>query len=145
LQEFLGPLDAAGDDVLVQRQPGGRLELPREVVGVEADDCRQLRQARAAVEVFLDLLPHRAEPPPRQRGVPPALKAARCREVPEQVDGQDVGEGLGGKRAPGPAARQLSSHHGPRGTQGRQVQIIQRRDRQPCRVPVEYLGSDPTN
>ena len=33
LQELLGPLDAAGDDVLVRRQPGGRLELPREVVG----------------------------------------------------------------------------------------------------------------
>jgi hypothetical protein len=33
LQEFFGPFDAAGDDVLVRRQPGGRLELPREVVG----------------------------------------------------------------------------------------------------------------
>ena len=29
LQELLGPLDAAQDDVLVRRQPGGRLELPR--------------------------------------------------------------------------------------------------------------------
>src|SRR5262245_2645895 len=28
-QELLGPLDAAGEDVLVRRQPGGRLELPR--------------------------------------------------------------------------------------------------------------------
>jgi hypothetical protein len=36
LQELLGPLDAAGEDVLVGRQPGGRLELPREVVGAEA-------------------------------------------------------------------------------------------------------------
>src|SRR3981189_1569307 len=27
LQELLGPLDAAGDDVPVRRQPGGRLEL----------------------------------------------------------------------------------------------------------------------
>jgi hypothetical protein len=38
LQELLGPLDATQDDVLVRRQTGGRLELPREVVGVEADD-----------------------------------------------------------------------------------------------------------
>src|SRR5262249_53911570 len=35
LQELLGALDAAGDDVLVRRQPGGRLELPREVVDAE--------------------------------------------------------------------------------------------------------------
>jgi hypothetical protein len=33
LQELPGPLDAAGEDVLVRRQPGGRLELPGEVVG----------------------------------------------------------------------------------------------------------------
>ena len=39
LQELLGPLDAAPDDVLVRWQSGGRLELPGEVVGVEADDC----------------------------------------------------------------------------------------------------------
>src|SRR5262249_55036658 len=30
LQELPGPLDAAGDDVLVRRQPGGPLELRRE-------------------------------------------------------------------------------------------------------------------
>jgi hypothetical protein len=61
----LGLLDAAGDDVLVRRQPGGVLELPREVVGVEADDRGHLRQGRAGVEVFLDVLHHGAEPPPR--------------------------------------------------------------------------------
>src|SRR5215469_12027976 len=33
LQELLGPLDAAGNDVLVRRQAGGSLELPGEVVG----------------------------------------------------------------------------------------------------------------
>src|SRR5262249_34802366 len=38
LQELLGPLDAAGDDVLVRRQSGGPLELPGEVVGTEAGD-----------------------------------------------------------------------------------------------------------
>src|SRR5262245_48158698 len=33
LQELLGPVDAAGDDVLVRRQPGGPLELAGEVTG----------------------------------------------------------------------------------------------------------------
>src|SRR6202051_3557910 len=45
-QELLGPLDAAGDDVLVRRQPGGGLELPREVVRAAAGDRGQLLQAR---------------------------------------------------------------------------------------------------
>jgi hypothetical protein len=31
LQRLLGPFDSAHDDVLVRRQPGGRLELPREL------------------------------------------------------------------------------------------------------------------
>src|SRR5262245_30970324 len=92
LQELLGPLDPAGDDVLVRRQPGGRLELPREVVGAEAGDRGQLVQARAAVEVLLDVLDDGAEPPPRQGAVPPALKPAGCQDVPDQMDGQDVGQ-----------------------------------------------------
>src|SRR5215475_3810386 len=47
LQELPGPLDAAGDDVLVRRQPGGPLELPGEVVGAEAGDRGHLLQGRA--------------------------------------------------------------------------------------------------
>src|SRR5215475_1316737 len=78
LQELLGPLDAAQDDVLVGRQPGGPLELPREVVDAEASDRGQLLQARGDVEVFLDVLDDGAEPPPRQRAVPPARGLARC-------------------------------------------------------------------
>ena len=35
-----GSLDAAGDEVLVRRQPGGRLELSREVVRAEAGGRR---------------------------------------------------------------------------------------------------------
>ena len=50
---MLSSFNAAGDDVLVRRQTGGGLELPREVVGIEADDRRHLRQGRAAVEVLL--------------------------------------------------------------------------------------------
>src|SRR5262249_44301290 len=56
LQELPGPLDAAGDDVLVRRQSGGPLELPDEVVGAEAGDRGQLLQGRATVEVLLDVL-----------------------------------------------------------------------------------------
>jgi hypothetical protein len=63
LQELPGSLDAAGDDVLVRRQDGGRLELPREVVDADAGDPGQLRQARGGVEVFLDVLDDGAELP----------------------------------------------------------------------------------
>src|SRR5262249_26430809 len=54
LPELLRPFDAAGHDVLVRGKPGGRLELPGEVVGAEAGDRGQLPQARAGVEVVLD-------------------------------------------------------------------------------------------
>jgi hypothetical protein len=37
LKKLLGTLDTAGDDVLVGRQSGGRLELPGEVVGADRD------------------------------------------------------------------------------------------------------------
>src|SRR5215510_5640354 len=56
LQQLLGTLDAAQDDVLVRRQPGGRLELPGEMVGAQAGDRGQLLQARAGVEAFFDVL-----------------------------------------------------------------------------------------
>src|SRR5215472_3195284 len=62
LQQLLGPLDAAGDDVLVRRQSGGPLELPGEVVGTEAGDSGHLLQGRAGVKVFLDVLDDGAEP-----------------------------------------------------------------------------------
>jgi hypothetical protein len=40
----------------VRRQLGGRLELTREVVGVEADDRGQLRQARSTRKRLGDTL-----------------------------------------------------------------------------------------
>jgi hypothetical protein len=80
LQELLGPLDPAHDNVLVRRQPGGPLELPREVVGAEAGDRGHLLQGRGGVEVLLDVLDYGAEPPPRQRAIPPALSLAGRRE-----------------------------------------------------------------
>src|SRR6516165_1209484 len=70
LQELLGPLDAAQDDVLVRRQPGGPLELPDEVVGAEAGDSGHLLQGRAGVEVVLDELDDGAELRPGERAGP---------------------------------------------------------------------------
>src|SRR6516165_3103061 len=75
LQELLGPLDAAGEDVLVRRQPGGPLELPGEVVDAETSDRGQLLQARAGVEVLLDVFNDGAELRSGQRSVPPARRA----------------------------------------------------------------------
>ena len=143
LQELLGPLDAAQDDVLVRRQPGGRLELPGEVVGAEADNRGHLRQGRAAVEVFLDVLDDGAEPPPRQHPVPPALRPAGRQDVADQVDGQDVGQRLGGQP---PRRRRRPSVRRPPPTSRPgvgEVQAVERRDRQPRRVEVERLGGDP--
>src|SRR5262245_28560195 len=105
LQELLGPLDAAGDDVLVRRQPGGRLELPREVVGAEVRGRGQLPKGQAAVEVLLDVLDDRAKPPPWERPVRPTSQGAGGGGVTDQVDGEEVSQGLGRKRAPGGGGR----------------------------------------
>jgi hypothetical protein len=51
LQELPGPLDAAADDVLVRRQAGGSLELPREVAGAEVGDRGDLLQCQAGRDV----------------------------------------------------------------------------------------------
>src|SRR5262252_3885937 len=83
LQELLGPLDAAGDDVLVRRQSGGPLELPDEVVGAEAGDCGQLLQGRATVEVLLDVLDNSEELRPGERAGSPARGRAGRRNVPD--------------------------------------------------------------
>src|SRR6516164_1079370 len=83
LQELPGPLDAAGDDVLVRRQSGGPLELPDEVVGAEADDRGHLLQGRATVEVLLDVLNDGAELRPGERACSPARGRAGRRNVPD--------------------------------------------------------------
>src|SRR5262249_36649602 len=103
LQELLGPLDAAGDDVLVRRQSGGPLELPGEVVGTEAGDSGHLLQGRAGVKVFLDVLDDGAEPCSGERAVPPARGLAGRQGVPDQVGGQDVGQRLRRQPAAGAA------------------------------------------
>src|SRR5262245_52490632 len=101
LQELPGPLDAAQDDVLVRRQPGGPLELRGEVVRTEAGDRGHLLQGRATVEVLLDVLGDSAELRSGERAGSPARGLAGRRDVPDQVDGQDGGQRLGGERAPG--------------------------------------------
>jgi hypothetical protein len=42
LEELLGSFDATGDDILVRRQPGSRLELSGEVVRAKTGDCGYL-------------------------------------------------------------------------------------------------------
>ena len=72
VQELPRPFDAAGDEVLVRRQPGGRLELPRQVVDAEMGDGRQRLQSQAGLEVFLHGLDDGAELRSGERAVPPA-------------------------------------------------------------------------
>jgi hypothetical protein len=76
VQELLRPRDAARDDVLVRRHPGGRCELPREVVGAAVGGRGHLFQGQVGVEVVLDVRDDGAERAPRQRAVPPARRGA---------------------------------------------------------------------
>jgi hypothetical protein len=82
LQELLSPLDAAGDEVLVRRQPGGRRELPREVVDAEMGDGSQLPQSQAGLQVFLYMLGDGAELRSGERAVPPERWWVGRQDVP---------------------------------------------------------------
>src|SRR5262249_41154508 len=103
LQELLATLDSADDDVLVGRQPSGPLELRREVGGAEAGGPGHLLQGRAGVEGVLAELDGGAELCPGERAVPPVRGQAWRRDVPYQVDSQDVRQRLGGQPPSGAA------------------------------------------
>jgi hypothetical protein len=72
LRQLLGRLTRLAIAVLVRRQFGGPLELPREVVVAEMGDGSQLPQSQAGLEVFLHVLDDGAEFPSGERAVPPA-------------------------------------------------------------------------
>ena len=82
LQELLGPLDAARDDVLVWRQPGGSPELPSEVVDAETGDSGHLLQTRARFKVFLKVLDDGTELHLGERAVPRARGLVGRQDVP---------------------------------------------------------------
>src|SRR5262249_25391824 len=90
-QELLRPFDSAGDDVLVGRKPGGRLELPRGVIGAGLGDRRYLVLGRAALEGLLDVLDDPPEPSPRQNTIAAPVVPPRRPDVTDQLDGQAVG------------------------------------------------------
>src|SRR5215468_2036464 len=143
LQELLGPLDAARNDVLVRRQPGGRLEPPREVAGAEMGRCRHLLQGQGGFEVLLDVLDDGAELPLRERTVRPTSRRPGRGGVANQVDGEQGGQGLGGETAPGGAGRELVIDRQHRGPQLRELQTVQRRQRHARGVEIELLRGDP--
>ena len=60
-QEVLRPFNAARDQILVRGQAGGRLELPRKVIGAEMGDSSHLLQRGTACEIFHHVLNDRAE------------------------------------------------------------------------------------
>ena len=68
-QEVLRSFNAARDHILVRRQSGGRLELAREVIGAEMNNCSHLLQRRTASEIFHDVLDDGAELPARKYSV----------------------------------------------------------------------------
>ena len=76
-QEVLRPFNAARDYILVRRQPSGRFELPREVIGAEMNDGSHLLKRRTAFEIFHDVLDDGAELPVRKYAVGSGSQLAR--------------------------------------------------------------------
>src|SRR5262249_50383400 len=69
--------------------------------------------------VSLDVRDDGAELPLRERTVGPTGRGAGGGGVADQVDSEEVGQGLGGEPAPGGAGRQLGIHRQHRGPQWR--------------------------
>src|SRR5258707_5438380 len=93
-QEVLRSFNAARDHILVRRQPGGRLELPREVEGAEVDDGRHLLQRRTASEIFHNVLNDPPELLAWKYTVCRRLQPAGARDMTDQVNGQKIGDRL---------------------------------------------------
>ena len=91
-QELLRPFNTARDHILVRRQPGGRLELPREVIRAEMDDRRHLRQGRIAFEIFHNVLNDPAELVVWKYTVRRGQLPIGTRDMADQVNGQNRGE-----------------------------------------------------
>ncbi len=91
-EEVLRSFNAARDHILVRRQPGGRLELAREVIGAEMNDGSHLPQRQTAFEIFHDVLDDCAELPVRKYAVSRGRQPTRTRGMTDQVNGQNVGE-----------------------------------------------------
>ena len=91
-QEVLRSFNAACDYILVRRQPGGRLELAREVIGAEMGDGSHLLQRGTASEIFHDVLNDPTELVAWQYAVRRRQLPARTRDMTDQVDGQNIGE-----------------------------------------------------
>jgi hypothetical protein len=68
-QELLRSFNPARDHILVRRQSGSRLKLPREVIGAEMNDGGDLPQRRTAFEILHDVLDDGAELPTRKYAV----------------------------------------------------------------------------
>src|SRR5260221_11096512 len=90
-EEVLRSFNAARDHILVRRQPGGRLELAREVIGAEMNHGSHLLQRRTAFEIFHDVLDDSAELSARKNAVPRAWHPVRTRGMTDQVNGQTLG------------------------------------------------------
>src|SRR5262249_18748857 len=142
-QELLRPFNPAGDDVLVRRQSSGRLELPREVVGAEVGDRRQLVQSQAGVEVFLDVFDDGMELPLSERTGRSKGRAAWGGGVADQLDSEQVGQRLRGETATGGGGRQVVIHCQHPGAQVWGVLAGERAGRPARGVELERLGGDP--
>src|SRR5260221_12976997 len=91
-EEVLRSFNAARDHILVRRQPGGRLELAREVIGAEMGDGSHLLQRGTASEIFHDILNDPTELVAWQYALPPPQPPARTRDMTDQADGPNLAE-----------------------------------------------------
>jgi hypothetical protein len=141
-QEALCPFNAARDHILVRRQPGGRLELARKVIGAEMNDGSHLLQRQTASEIFHDVLDDGAKLPPRKYPVRRVRQPTGTRSMADQMNGQNVGECLGQQRPSDTTGPQFGIHSQHGGAEFRHVQATERWHHRPGWIELECLGCD---
>jgi hypothetical protein len=125
-QEVLGSFNAARDHILARRQPSGRLELSRKVIGAEMNDGSHLLERGTVFEIFHDVLDDRAELPVRKCPVRRGRQPVRARGMTNQLNAQHSGECLDHQRPADAARSQFGIHSQHRGAEFRRVQAIER-------------------
>jgi hypothetical protein len=91
-QQVLRSFNAARDQILVRRQPGGRLELSRKVIGAEMGDGSHLLLRRTAFEIFHDVLDDPLELPLGKYAARRGRLPVPTSDMTDQVNRQDSGK-----------------------------------------------------
>ena len=91
-QERFGAVDAELDQILVRRRSGCSLELTRKMKGAHSGHARQFRETQVTPVIVGDEFRHQTQSLPGKAAGEALCIVAKGRVVPQQMNGQNVGQ-----------------------------------------------------